>query len=306
MENRAYYSSISFKYDQTIADLWGGSLRRCQDNIRSLLNLVHFSSDDVVMDIAAGTGIASEVLLEKSVKHLYLVDNCCNMLERAEFKLGKYPTEWKFIGKKWEQREELKDDPLFYSRYYLLRPIDHVYFILHDAYDIDNPKLELVSSTFVNKIVLANAFSSFTNPQRLLQAVYNRLQYGGYFLCTNKVKPEIKCPPSLREIIRDNLAFIMNETTDKEPTHSQQEIKNMIQDAGFTLIYSSEENVFVSSMERQLYFQGTVNRVRAILSERNEPYGEILSPVDWVFSKPPATEDTFYLRTEGYFIAQKQ
>ncbi|MBI2665237.1 class I SAM-dependent methyltransferase [Candidatus Woesearchaeota archaeon] len=296
MEDKHYYDSMYLDYDKITASLWGGSLKPCQDRIRFLLGLVPFSLEDLVMDVAAGTGIASEIILERKPKQLFLVDHSAGMLQEAEFRLGKYEQHWKFIGDKWEQNERTPNR-FIRSSYVPLAPIPGVEFILTDAYRLDDPNLEHVGDCLVDKVVIANAFSSFNDPSRLLQAVYHRLRDGGCILLNSKLKGSFKPLHTHVEDFSYSL-FDVYDTTDKAPVFTSEAIIGLLEQEGFVLRHFSEEDVYLSEEEVRAYVKGTVDRILPSMPEEKKRHY-------WRYIEFKADQQQTYLRTEGYFVAQK-
>ncbi len=96
---------LALSYDRTVADLCGGDITKYLTIIKKLLKLISFSRNDQVIELGAGTGLASELILEHNFSRLYLLDRSRMVLEVAEQRLTRYDPQWEFLANKHFQNQ---------------------------------------------------------------------------------------------------------------------------------------------------------------------------------------------------------
>ena len=315
-----YSRGIAESYDQTISHLFGGDLSIYIGLIETLLQQTEFHPEDTVIELAAGTGIATAQILRRPGHALYITDHSRDMLQLAQLQILDLGDGYTSDG--WELRERILDqdhDIAFSSFTYHRAYEKNIIFLILDAYDVaDAPDLENIT---VNKMVLSNAFLSFSDPAKVLKAAYRRLAEGGelIFNCKLKLRPGEK---SLRDVINDLLLeegkrrkdlnlpglLIHSDNTDIAPRYSRKHIEKMVEEAGFGVCFTEEKDVHLWPGAALKYLQYARERVeKATAGVSDSRYHDLKIKIsNRLFLHPnmPFNLPTL-LRREGFFVAKK-
>lgn len=266
-EDRSNYRDYDVveNYDQNIVDICGGDLSHYKEIIRLLLRDIHFLPESNVLELACGTGISSEILLEHDFARLYCLDHSMAMLEATEYRLSKYGAHWRFVGDRFQLENEIKERGEYnYSLYYPLAAIPRTTLLLYDLYKLDNLVLPGTESQVVDFIVMANTWNSLVNPAKLAEAAFHRLVPQGIFIFNTKVKTELQV--SLQKIVEQEFYLKNNaetnfsgDKTDLTPFSTVSEVKSILEQSGF-MVDSFEQDFFLSNGEAQKYLQAAVQR----------------------------------------------
>jgi len=315
-----YNWQIAKEYDTTIAQLFGGDFLMYVDLIKTLLQKTEFHPEDEIIELAAGTGIATSQIMLKPYHNLYITDNSRHMLKLAQQRIlglddGYVYARGELVKKALQEQQDIAFSS-FTSHHINGKNFS---FMLLDAYDLDNAYN--LGTLKANKIILANTFISLSDPVQALRAAYSRLAPGGEFLfnCKLTLRPGEK---SLRDVINDilieenerrkesNLPELFKEpdNIDLAPKYSQEEIKKMLQEAGLTVRVAEEEEVHLWEWDSLKYLQHARVRVEKCFDFddlQNQQLKVRISCRLFHHYNMPFNFPTL-LRREGFFVAQKE
>ncbi len=305
---------IVFDYDKTIVDLCGGNLTHYQNIIQSLLNEVFFNPESIVLELACGTGIGSEILLKNNFAKLYCVDNSNAMLEATEYRLSNYGPHWRYVGERHQFNREINSrGDNTYLQHYPMVIIPRVTLLKHDAYDVDNLQVLELGSQAVDIIVMANTWNSLVAPHRLAKAVWNRLDSNGKFLFNTKVKNELQV--SLQQMVKTDFydqhfseTRFSCDNTDVPPCSTVQEVMSILEQCGFNVHYR-EQDFFLSRQEANIYLQAAARRFVRNYREYDVAtetrVGNLTARLNGTIDEIVDKQRTFFWRREAFFEARK-
>ncbi|GEM_PF-6782232 len=316
-DDRSNYNDygLVFDYDKTIVDICGGNLTHYQNIIQSLLNKVCFKPESIVLELACGTGIGSEILLQNNFAKLYCLDKSNAMLNETECRLSNYDRHWRYVSDRFQFDKEINGrGDNTYLQYYPMITIPRVTLLKHDAYDVDNLQMLGLGSQAVDVIVMANTWNSLVTPPRLAKAVWNRLDSNGLFVFNTKVQH--KSLISLQQIVTQNFydpnfseTRFSCDNTDVPPTSTVEEVRSILESNGFS-VSCHEQDLFLSQSEAIVYLQAAAQR---FVRNYREKEGEHNTRVENLFSQLKATindiserQNIFFWRREAFFEVKKQ
>lgn len=143
------FPAMGENYDKKMSDVFGRDMGEYKKQVNELLNLTTYTPKDTIVDLGCGTGISTQEILKRKPKKIIGVDLSRSMLKQAKKKLKNN----KDIELKVASAEELSD---------------------------------VVSNA--DKIVSVNTFKYFSNPDKVLDEIYNSLQPNGEYLFNIQLK----------------------------------------------------------------------------------------------------------------------
>ncbi|MBI2151320.1 methyltransferase domain-containing protein, partial [Candidatus Woesearchaeota archaeon] len=266
-----YSEEVANRYHQTISDLFGGRFEIYASLIETLLNKTEFKPSDIILELAAGTGIATKQILKKSFAKLYVTDNSTYMLDRVKHNLlGPIP-----LRPSWGRLDTIEESyfrEVFDSR---LTKDKELKFMGADAYNLSKNTAQIEP----NKIILTNAFNSLEDPIKALSEIYSTLTPQGELLFNCKLFPYTH---TLRDVINDviieedrmldelNVEHNFHpDNTDIPPKYSKEKIEKMLREAGFTVCCSEEKIVHLDKNSALHYLNCSKKRIEEAFDLNN-------------------------------------
>ncbi len=321
MSHFDYYDwQTAKKYDKTIAELFGGNFLMYVNIIKTLLQKTEFHPEDEIIELAAGNGIATAQIMLKPYHTLYITDNSRHMLQLAQQRILGLNDGYVYgQGELVERALQDQQDIAFNSVTSHHTNGKNLCFMLLDASDLGHAYN--LGTLKANKIILANAFIALSDPAQVLRAAYSRLALGGELLFNCKLTPR-PGEKSLRDVINDLLIeekerrkesnlpklFIDSDNIDLAPKYSQEEIKKMLQEEGFTVHVAEEEEVHLCEWDVLKYLQYAKVRVEKCIDFDNLHNQQLQAKISnrlFHHYNMPFNFPTL-LRREGFFVAQKE
>ncbi|MBS3123185.1 class I SAM-dependent methyltransferase [Candidatus Woesearchaeota archaeon] len=285
--------------------------------IETLLNKTEFKPSDIVLELAAGTGIATKHILKKPFAKLYVTDNSKDMLDQAKHNiLDPISLRTKLTGI--ETVEESYFREVFDSRLTKDKEIEFIpadVYILSYTYDL----MRNFRDMGPHKIILTNALNSLERPIKALGEIYSLLAPHGELLFNCKLVTNKK---TLRDVINnviieedmrlDKLNVphkFFPDNTDILPRYSKEEIENMLQEAGFIFCCSEEQEIHLDQISAINYLHKARERINAVFDMGSDPTRkELKNKIDSLFYYNAYYSSIFpsLLKKEGFFVAKKE